>query len=135
MNVKTSNSQNTSTEDQLLNLRPSIALEVEFSNEFERFQNLTLRPVLKFLHQTLISLFEDEIKTQNLQPNISTPIETREWLKIKFAKNNEFRNTITGMVLSLLTPRELQLFLQNKQEFKRRIFTMALERIASAINP
>jgi hypothetical protein len=61
-------------------------------------------------------------------------METREWLKLKFSKNLEFRNTVSGMVISLLTQRELKIYFQYKNEFNRRIFTMALERIASAIH-
>lgn len=135
MNEETNNSQNEIMEQQLLNLRPSLPLEVNFSNNVEKFQNQTIRPILKFLHTALITIFEEECNNQNLVPIITTPLETRDWLKLKFSKNIEFRNVISGMVISLLTKNELTIYLKNKQEYKRRIFTMALERIASTINP
>ena len=128
---------NDSTElndNKLLALRPTLALEINFSNETEKFQNTSLRPILKFLHNTLLQLFNEECNYKNLNPIAINEMETREWLKLKFSKNLEFRNTVSGMVISLLTQRELKIYFQSKNEFNRRIFTMALERIASAIH-
>ena len=86
MNEETNNFQNEIMEQQLLNLRPSIPLELNFSNDIEKFQNQTIRPILKFLHTTLIIIFEEECKSQNLIPIVTTHLETRDWLKLKFSK-------------------------------------------------
>jgi hypothetical protein len=135
MNLEIKSSKNEDVEQQLLNLRPSIALDINLSNDIEKFQNQTIRPILKFLHTSLLTIFEDDCKNQDLKAILVTPKETRDWLKLHFSKNTEFRNTISGMVLSLFTQTELFIYLQNKQEFKRRIFTMTIERIANTINP
>lgn len=121
-------------DNKLLELRPSLALEINFCNDTEKFQNTSLRPVLKFLHDTLLQVFNEECNYRNLNLITTNELETREWLKLKFSKNLEFRNTISGMVISLLTQKELKIYFQYKNEFNRRIFTMALERIASAIH-
>ena len=134
MNLKINSDDNTILEQQIINLRPSITLETNFSNEIEKFQNQTIRPILKLLHHTLLALFEEDCLKQNMTPILDTPLETRDWLKLKFSKNAEFRNTISGMVISLLIKNELKVYFKNKQEYNRRIFTMAIERIASTIN-
>jgi hypothetical protein len=122
------------SDNKLLHLRPTLALETNVSNDIEKFQNTSLRPVLKFLHNTLLQLFNEECNYKKLNPIAVNEMETREWLKLKFSKNLEFRNTISGMVISLLTQSELEIYFKSKNEFNRRIFTMALERIASTVH-
>jgi hypothetical protein len=132
--VENTNKSTELSDNKLLHLRPILTLETNVSNDIEKFQNTSLRPVLKFLHNTLLLLFNEECNFKNLNPIATNQMETREWLKSKFSKNLEFRNTISGMVISLLTKSELEIYFKSKNEFNRRIFTMALERIASTIH-
>jgi hypothetical protein len=96
--------------EQLLDLRPQLNLEVKNSTEIEKFQNSTLRPILKFQHDLFILQFQYYIKT-----------------------DNHFKNELIGMVIGLFTSEELDFFRMNESELKRRISEMVIQRIQSVV--
>ncbi len=94
------------TRDQdLLSLRPEIlsAKVRENTSDDERFQNITLRPVIKLQHDLLILVFKNYInKHKNVFYELS--LERRiDYIENTIHKDMKFRNSVKGMIIGQFT--------------------------------
>jgi hypothetical protein len=88
---------------QLKQIRPdfsSVTINKDMSSE-ERFQNLTLRPVIKFQHDLLIAAFKNYVKKhKNVFQDLS--IEKRiDYIENAIHKDMKFRNSLKGMLIGV----------------------------------
>ncbi len=114
----------------LINLRPPLNLNTQFSKEMERFQNQTLRPILKFQNDATIQLLKRsqhfiKIKAQYKEVTIA---ELKELINNFITSNLTFRNTLIGSIIGFMTMDELQFYLDNTSEINKRIVSMQVER-------
>lgn len=122
-------------EEALLRLRPRIATMVEegTTSGAERFQNLTLRPILKFQHELLIELFRQYCHDRKGQ-FFQLPGEKKEaYIDHALQRDFKFRNLLLGTLLALFTQHEYQDFLHNKSELTRRALTMLAQRYKDSL--
>jgi hypothetical protein len=116
----------------LIGLRPTIeSSKVNAENEIELFQNTTLRPILKFQNELILSYFYHN--TAKRITHLKTLPEEQLLLAIKSELNNNlpFRNTLIGSIVGLFTLAEFDYYLNNERELKKRLISMLLERIFS----
>lgn len=117
--------------EKVLNLRPQLNLAVENSTEIEKFQNLTLRPILKFQHNLFVLQFQHYItkrKKKFRQMDISDQLK---YINHTIKTDNHFKNELIGMVVGLFTTQELNFFRTQESELKRRVSEMIIQRIQS----
>jgi len=116
----------------ILELRPSLNLEVNDSIELIVFQNRTLRPILKLQHpltQILLKAtphYAKIIEAAENPSNFSIAIRNQ-------MKDPIFRNKILGVILGMMTIEEFKFYAQNSSEVNKRIISMQIQRYIDSI--
>jgi len=117
----------------ILKLRPEInRINTELdSTVVEKFQNNTLRPILKIQHDLLILFFHScLIKNKILFEKLSES-EKKSTLNQLFQKDLAFRNQSLGIIIGLFTLDEYLSYEENSGDYTKRITTMLKQRILS----
>ena len=119
----------------LKRIRPDFATTTinEQMSQDERFQNLVLRPVIKFQHDLLIEAFRNYIvKHKNLFYDLS--LEKRlDYIENSIQKNMKFRNSLKGMIVVAFTIEEYKLYIQNSSALNKRMMNIVKERLLSHV--
>lgn len=124
------NCMNSKDELRLL-LRPDIATSPA-QNPAEAFQNIVLRPILKFQHERISSIFQQHI--QKRKANLSgISLEARKnYVEMAFQKDLALRHQLIGLALGMMTEEEWSEFSENK-ELARRLNNLLIQRIQSTL--
>lgn len=103
------------------------------SSADERFQNQTLRPILKLQNDLFVAVFRNHIsKHKNLFYTYS--IEKKlQFIENSIQKDIKFRNALKGMVIGLFTSDEYAAYLENSSALNKRMMNMLIERLKSQI--
>ena len=118
-----------SRKEQLLSIRPIINYKVEAISEIEKFQNTTLRPILKFQNELLIAIFKAYIKRYK-NAFYELPIEGKmNYIDNAVQKDAKFRNSLKGLVTGMFTLDEYQYYSENSSEISKRMMQMISERL------
>lgn len=119
------------TDEQLLQLRPDLGLDLGTSKGEERFQNETLRPILKWQHALLKNMFEHYIqKRKGVYFALPKPSRSA-WVADSIRSDQRFRNLLAGTVVGQFTETELQYFMDHEAECMRRLVALVIERLQS----
>lgn len=122
-------------DEYLLHIRPEIpsAKVSENMSEEERFQNATLRPVIKLQHHLLIEAFKNYIKKhKNVFFEIS--IERRLiYIDNAIHKDQKFRNSLKGMIIGQFTVNEYLTYIKNSSALNKRMMNLVTQRIQDSI--
>ena len=109
------------TED-LLNIRPVItnARIMENMSSDERFQNTTIRPIIKLQNDLLIEVFKNYVsKHKNIFYDLSLS-KKLEYIENAVQKDMKFRNSVKGMVIGQFTIEEYAIYIQTHHEHCKR---------------
>lgn len=119
----------------LLESRPEIpsAKVSEKMSSDERFQNKTLRPLIKFQSDLLLMAFQNYIqKHKNVFYDLS--IEKRlDYVENAIQRDMKFRNSLKGMIIGQFTLEEYALYIQNSSALNKRMMGIVIERIQENI--
>ncbi|MFK8104851.1 MAG: glyoxalase [Saprospiraceae bacterium] len=120
---------------QLLSIRLAIptATTDAATSDNERFQNLTLRPILKFQHELLLQLFRHYAERKK---NIffQLAMERRvSYIEKALSTDLNFRNELKGVIIGHFTTEEYLIYTQNTMALNKRIFGMLKERLSSSV--
>ncbi|WP_304144323.1 glyoxalase [Mesoflavibacter zeaxanthinifaciens] len=125
----------TTRDQQLLAARPiieSIIINETMSSE-ERFQNETLRPVIKLQNDLFIEVFRNYIaKHKNVFYQLS--LEKRlNYIENAIHKDIKFRNSLKGMVIGQFTVDEYLTYIKNSSALNKRMMNIVKQRLQSNI--
>ncbi|ANH60799.1 hypothetical protein [Dokdonia donghaensis] len=111
---------------------PKARVNDQMSDE-ERFQNITLRPVVKLQNPLLIEMFRNYIsKRKNVFYNLS--LEKRlDYIENAVNKDMKFRNSLKGMIIGQFTVEEYLVYIQNSSALNKRMANLIRERLISQI--
>ncbi len=117
---------------QIRPLIPSAKILPNMSFE-ERFQNETLRPIIKLQNNLLLAAFQNYIvKTKNSFYDLS--LEKRmEYIANAIQKDVKFRNSLKGMIIGQYTIEEYELYIQNSSSLNKRMMNMVITRLQDQI--
>lgn len=120
--------------EQLKNLRPTINVDNSKSTDLETFQTNTLRPILKFQNDLILTIMnqhlaENKIVVKNLTDNKKTE-RIHEIVK----GNLQLKQLFTGITIALFTEEEITFYHENKREVVKRAITLLLERVCSQLD-
>lgn len=119
----------------LTKIRPVLTNNIihkQMSDE-ERFQNLTLRPVLLLQNDLLIEVFKYYItKHKNIFYRLSLPKQL-DYIEHALLKDMKFRNSIKGMIVGQFTVEEYVVYIENSSALNKRMMTLVKERLISHI--
>ncbi len=119
----------------LLEIRPEIPSAKVNQNmcDDERFQNQTLRPVVKLQNDLLLAAFRNYV---NKHKNVffDLPVEKRlDYIENAIHKDMKFRNSLKGIVIGQFTLDEFQRYIQNSSALNKRMMDIVKERLKSNI--
>ena len=111
---------------------PKARINDQMSDE-ERFQNTTLRPVVKLQNPLLIEMFRNYItKRKNVFYNLS--LEKRlTYIENAVNKDMKFRNSLKGMIIGQFTVDEYLIYIQNSSALNKRMANLLRERLISQV--
>lgn len=115
-----------------LDLRPIIKTEeFEKSTDEEKFQTLTLRPILKLQNELLLGLFKNHMtESKNTYYSLS-PENKVLFIVNSLQKNIVLKNKLIGVTLGMLTLDEFAVYITNTSLYNKRIISLIIERIRS----
>ncbi|MDH5412637.1 MAG: glyoxalase [Flavobacteriaceae bacterium] len=119
----------------LLNARPFIESALITSNmsDDERFQNQTLRPILKLQNNLLIAVFKNYVrKYKNVFFELSVDLKMH-YIENAIQKDMKFRNSLKGMVIGQFTVEEYAIYIQNSSALNKRMMNLVIERLKDQI--
>ena len=123
------------TEEQL-SIRPvipSLKITEEMSAE-ERFQNQTLRPIIKMQHDLLMTHFQHYLMKRKCVLADLSEKERVETINASFHKDIQFRNTLQGMIIGHFNVDEYQQYKKMASDTNKRILQITKERVLSNLN-
>ena len=120
----------------LLSIRPSIPqlVDANATKSAEKFQNSTLRPILKFQNDLLILLFRQyAFKRKNIFYNLSLN-DKLNYIKSSIQKDQRFKNLLIGCIIGHFNAQEWKAFAAEENELTRRITTLIIQRLQHQVD-
>jgi len=115
----------------LLRIRPEIKKHQTFDNmsDEERFQNATMRPILKLQNPLLMAAF---INYANKHKGVfyELSIEKRmQYIETAVCKDQKFRNSLKGMLIGQFTLEEYEIYIANSSKLNKRMMNLVIARL------
>ena len=123
------------TRDELLlaHKGTTIGLVTKDSSPEEKFQNETLRPILKFQNDLFIEVFRNyAIKQKGVFFTLS-PDKKMNYVENTIQRDIKFRNSLKGIVIGMFTVTEYKEYILNSSNLNKRMMNLLIERIKSQI--
>lgn len=117
--------------ESLLKVRPDIktAQINTMMGDDERFQNETLRPILKFQNDLFLEVFRNYIK-KHKNAFYELSLEKRlAYIEKAIQKDIKFRNALKGMVIGQFTIEEYGRYIENSSALNKRMMGMVVKRL------
>ncbi|WP_340198648.1 glyoxalase [Ascidiimonas sp. W6] len=119
----------------LVNTRPiipSARIHENMSKE-ERFQNSTLRPVLKMQNDLLIEAFKNYIN-KHKGGFYSFSLEKKlAFIQNAIQRDIKFRNSLKGMIIGVFTVEEYLEYIENSSALNKRMMKLVIERLQNQV--
>ncbi len=119
----------------LKSIRPEVSSTTinDTMSSDERFQNLVLRPVIKFQNDLLIEVFRNYInKHKSVFYDLS--LEKRiDYIENAIQKDMKLRNSMKGMIIGQFTVEEYLIYIENSSALNKRMMHIVKERLLSNI--
>ena len=119
----------------LLRIRPEIKKTQTFENMGieERFQNETLRPILKLQNPLLIEVFQNYIqKRKGVFYELSVE-KKLDYIESSLIKDQKFRNSVKGMLIGHFTVAEYKVYQQKSSSLNKRMIHLVIDRLKDQI--
>lgn len=105
----------------------------ENTSQEERFQNETLRPIIKMQHELIVAYFKNYLLRMKLEFDRLSGFKKKEVISNAFSKDNQFKTELRGMIIGQLTIEEYENYLCIAATLNKRIGNMLQERLVSTI--
>ena len=99
----------------------------------ERFQNQTLRPILKLQNPLLVAVFQQYIeKRKGVFYGLSVA-KKLAYIENALIKDQMFNNTVKGLVIGLFTLKEYEAYITQASALNKRMMSMLVERLKDQV--
>ena len=119
----------------LLKIRPKIKKVKDLPNmsDDERFQNETIRPILKLQNPLFILVFKNYIeKRKRVFYDLSLD-EKMIYIESNIVKDQNFHNSLKGIIIGHFTVAEYRQYLLNFSSLNKRMMNMLIKRLQNQI--
>jgi hypothetical protein len=114
--------------------RPTLEnLVQENTTKIERFQNETLRPVIKMQHKIIMLFFKNCLLNRKIRVAELSEKERLKTINNFFGKDVKFKNQLLGLIIGHFSEEEFQFYLQSHSEINRRIIQITTQRLRDSI--
>lgn len=123
------------TRDQFItNLRGETIGSVNLSSSSdEKFQNQTIRPILKLQNDLFIEVFKNHISKHKNDFYLYSVEKKLQFIENTIQKDIKFRNALKGIVIGLFTLDEYATYIQNSSSLNKRMMNILIERLKSQV--
>ena len=111
-------------------LIPTALVNENMTNE-EKFQNTTLRPVIKMQHDLLFLRLESELNQAAFQD--LTKESKKQFIQNVLFKGNAIRCEVVGLISGCFTLDEYGLYRENAKTMNKRIIQIIIERVINTL--
>ena len=119
----------------LRRIRPEIKKTQQFATmgAEERFQNETLRPILKLQNPLFIEVFRQYIeKRKGVFYDLGLE-KKLVYIESSLIKDQKFRNSVKGMIIGHFTVGEYRQYSSNSSALNKRMMNMVIERLKDQV--
>ena len=119
----------------LLKIRPKINKVKDFPNmsDDERFQNETIRPILKLQNPLFILVFKNYIeKRKRVFYDLSLD-EKMIYIESNIVKDQNFHNSLKGIIVGHFTVAEYRQYILHFSSLNKRMMNMLIKRLQNQI--
>lgn len=121
-------------DETLLEIRGnSIGGIFETSTLEERFQNQTIRPILKFQNDLFVEVFKNYATKQKGVFFTLSPEKKISYIENAIQRDIKFRNSLKGIIIGMFTISEYKEYIQNSSRLNKRMMNLLIERLKSQI--
>ena len=121
-------------DESILEIRgESIGTITESSSSEEKFQNQTLRPILKFQNDLFIEVFRNYATKQKGVFFTLSPEKKMNYIENAIQRDIKFRNSLKGIVMGMFTITEYKEYILNSSNINKRMMNLLIERLKSQI--
>ena len=121
-------------DESILEIRgESIGTITENSSQEEKFQNQTLRPILKFQNDLFVEVFRNYATKQKGVFFTLSPEKKMDYIENTIQRDIKFRNSLKGIVMGMFTITEYKEYIQNSSNINKRMMNLLIERLKSQI--
>ena len=115
----------------LMDIRPEIpsALIHDNMSMEERFQNKTLRPIIKMQNSLFIEVFKNYVRKHKGVFHELSVEKKMEYIEKCIQKDIKFRNSLKGIVIGQFTLEEYTIYITNSSALNKRMMNMVIERL------
>ncbi|SNR47252.1 hypothetical protein SAMN04488009_2013 [Maribacter sedimenticola] len=119
----------------LLNIRPTIPSAQILPNMSveERFQNQTLRPILKLQNDLFLISFQNYIKKMKNTFYEYGLEKQMNYIANAIQKDIKYRNALKGMIIGQFTQDEYETYILNSSAYNKRMMNMVIKRLQDQI--
>lgn len=111
----------------------AMGVVTEQSSAEEKFQNLTIRPILKLQNDLFVDVFKNYISKHKNDFYTYSTEKKLQFIENSIQKDIKFRNSLKGMVIGLFTLSEYEDYIKNSSNLNKRMMNMLIERLKSNI--
>ena len=121
-------------DDLLLKLRGNtIGIVSESSSPEEKFQNETIRPILKLNNDLFIESFKNYI-SKHKNDFYSFSVEKKlDFIENAIQRDIKYRNALKGIVIAWFTLNEFEHYITNSSNLNKRMMNLLIERLKSQV--
>ena len=119
----------------LRRIRPQIGSIKTFDlmGDEEKFQNITLRPILKLQNPLLLEVFQNYIVNHK---GVFFELSTEKrlaYIENTIFKNQKFRNALKGIIIGHFTVEEYKEYTLQSSSINKRMMNMVVERLKDQV--
>ncbi|WOC40447.1 glyoxalase [Polaribacter sp. HL-MS24] len=100
----------------------------------EKFQNETLRQIIKLQHYLLIALFKTYAFTRKTDLQTTSEQRIKRFIESALSKDLAFKNRLIGVIIGQFTMEELEIYKENSSEFNKRILAILKKRLKDSLS-
>ena len=101
------------------------------TKELERFQNESLRPIIKSLNDLLFVYFENYVELKKIAIKSYTEEQKIKFITTAFSKDQQLKNELKGFVMGHFSVEEYVFYKNSTKEINKRILGIVKQRILS----
>ena len=112
-------------------LRPEILSTIKTENfsALEKFQNETLRPIIKLQHDLILTRFEHYLKQNKINIIELNKTQKTDLINKLFKSDTRLKNDFRGLIIGLFTLEEYKEYLTISSQLNKRINNMIRQKL------
>ncbi len=118
----------------LPSIRPIIHTKNHALSAYESFQNQTLRPILKFQNELIISILRQQLHKRKDVFYSLPQSERPHYLENTIRQDLRFKILLIGLIIGHFTAEEFSIYTKHEAELSRRLTNLLLRRVVSQID-